>query len=180
MKVFLAGATGVIGRPLIAQLIAANHDVVAMTRSDGRTAQLKSLGATPVVCDVFDEVSLMHAMQAARPDVVINQLTALPKRIDPRKIATQLSETNRLRKKATRTLLQASQAAGAMRFLSQSIAFAYDTASYEPADEDRALLSHPPASFAEALDAIRRLDRTFSPSNQKCCTCWRPVVAQAV
>ena len=73
MKVFLAGATGVIGRPLTAQLLAAKHEVVVMTRSDQRAADLRKQGATAIVCNVFDRDKLFRCVEDARPDVVIHQ-----------------------------------------------------------------------------------------------------------
>ncbi len=160
MKVFLAGATGVIGRPLTAQLLAANHEVVVMTRSDQRAAKLRHQGATPVVCDAFDRVNLHRCVENARPDVVIHQLTALPKRIDPRKIKAQLAQTNRLRGEGTRSLFDAALAAGAKRFLAQSIAFAYSPSGNGLKTEDDALYETPPASFADVIDAVRRLEET--------------------
>ncbi len=75
MRVFLAGATGVIGRPLTSHLLAANHEVVAMTRSDRRAADLQHPGVTPVSCDVFDRENLRRCVKAAQPDIVIHQLS---------------------------------------------------------------------------------------------------------
>jgi len=160
MKVFIAGATGVIGRPLTAQLIAANHEVVAMTRSDQRAVNLRDEGATPAVCDVFDRDQLRRCVEDARPDIVIHQLTALPKRIDPRKIKTQLAETNRLRIEGTKNLLDAALAAGAQRFIAQSIAFAYDAAGEGLKTEDNPLYKNPPKSFEEVIGAVRGLEET--------------------
>jgi nucleoside-diphosphate-sugar epimerase len=82
MRVFLAGATGVIGSPLVPQLLKARHEVTAMTRSVLRAAQLEVVGANPVVCDVFDAEGVRAAMAAASPEAVIHQLTALPARLD--------------------------------------------------------------------------------------------------
>ena len=82
MRVFLAGATGVIGSPLVPQLLDAGHEVTAMTRSVLRAAQLEAAGADPVVCDVYDADGVRAAMAAASPDAVIHQLTSLPARLD--------------------------------------------------------------------------------------------------
>ena len=160
MRVFLAGATGVIGRPLTSHLLAANHEVVAMTRSDRRAADLQHPGVTPVSCDVFDRENLRRCVEAAQPDIVIRQLTALPKRIDPRKIKTQLIETNRLRTEGTRNLFDASLAAGAQRFIAQSIAFAYSPDGEALKTEDCALHDKPPASFGDVIGAVRSLEET--------------------
>jgi dTDP-4-dehydrorhamnose reductase len=93
MRIFLAGATGAIGRPLTSQLLAADHEVVAMTRSRRSAIGLRKLGATPMICDVFDREGLRNRICEARPDVVIHRLTALPKRIDPRTIQNQIAAT---------------------------------------------------------------------------------------
>ena len=160
MKVFLAGATGVIGRPLSRQLIAANHEVVAMTRSDQQAVDLRHEGTSPIVCDVFDREKLFRCIEKARPDVVIHQLTALPKRIDPRKIKTQLAATNRVRTEGTRNLFDAALAAGASRFISQSIAFAYGPDGEGLKTEDDVLYETPPASFTDTIGAVRSLEQT--------------------
>ncbi len=78
MKVLVAGATGAIGSPLIAQLLSAGHEVVAMSRSDARAADLRQRGATAVVCDVFDREKLLRCVESAQPEAVVHQLTALP------------------------------------------------------------------------------------------------------
>lgn len=158
MRVFLAGATGVIGRPLTARLLAANHEVFAMTRSEKRAAALQQQGAMPVVCDVFDQGKLQHCVADIRPDVVIHQLTALPKRIDPRKIKTQLAATNRVRIEGTGNLFDAALAAGAKRFVSQSIAFAYAPGGKRLKTEDCALYKRTPPSFGNVIDAVRDLE----------------------
>lgn len=160
MKVFIAGATGVIGRPLIAQLQAANHTLVAITRSEQRAAELRGQGVTAVVCNVFQRDNLLRCVEEAHPDVVIHQLTALPKRIDPRKIKTQLAETNRLRTEGTRNLMDAALAAGAKRFIAQSIAFAYDPSGPKLKTEEDPLYITPPSSFAETIEAVRILEET--------------------
>jgi len=166
MRVFLAGATGAIGRPLTERLVSAGHEVFALTRSDKRARHLQQQGATPVVCDVFDKDNLRRQVEAAKPDAVIHQLTALPKRIDPRKIRSQLAETNRLRTEGTRNLFDAALAAGANRFIAQSIAFTYDTDGDELRTEDNALYEDPPPSFKEVIDAVRALEDTTLNSNQ--------------
>jgi 2-alkyl-3-oxoalkanoate reductase len=122
--VFVAGASGAIGRPLVDRLIAAGHEVVGMTRREGRAAEIRDAGADCVVCDVFDTEALTDAMTAAKPEVVVHELTSLPARIDPRRGETYAA-TNRLRTEGTANLVAAARAAGARRFVSQSIAFIY-------------------------------------------------------
>src|SRR5205807_5384943 len=85
VKVFVAGASGVIGRRLVPMLVQAGHEVSGMTRSADRAEILRALGAEPVVCDVFDADALRAALERARPEVVVHELTDLPQNIDPRK-----------------------------------------------------------------------------------------------
>jgi nucleoside-diphosphate-sugar epimerase len=125
MRIFLAGATGVIGRRLVRLLCADHHDVAGTTRSDAKAQALRLMGATPVVVDVYDADALMRAMQEAMPDVVIHQLTDLPQTQDPARMAAALAANARLRVDGTRNLLAAAEAAGVKRVIAQSIAFAY-------------------------------------------------------
>ena len=125
MRVFVAGASGAIGRPLIPQLVAAGHEVTGMTRSEENAAQLREAGAAAAVVDAFDAAALTTALANAKPEVVVHQLTAIPEDLDPRKMEAQFETTNRLRTEGTRNLLAAARASGARRFVAQSIAFAY-------------------------------------------------------
>lgn len=131
-----------------------------MTRSEKRATDLQQRGATPVICDVFDRRNLRRCLEAARPDVVVHQLTALPKRIDPRKVKKQLAQTNRLRTEGTRNLFEASLVAGAKQFIAQSIAFAYSPDGEGLKTEDCALYERPPTSFDDVIHAIRSLEET--------------------
>ena len=124
MRVLVAGAAGVIGRPLINQLTAAGHDVVGLTRSAPKREQLRKAGAEPVICNALDAAALASAVEAARPDVVVNQLTALPPRINPRRIGRNLAPTNRQRSEGTHNLMAAA-AVGVTHVVAQSVAFAY-------------------------------------------------------
>jgi nucleoside-diphosphate-sugar epimerase len=123
--VFLAGASGVIGQRLVPLLVAEGHQVTGMTRSPGKLDALRALGAEPVLVDALDARSVTSAVGHARPDAVIHQLTALPQRIDPRKMERDFALNDRLRSEGTEILVQAAQAAGARRIVAQSIAFAY-------------------------------------------------------
>lgn len=125
MNIFIAGATGVIGRLLVPMALAAGHTVVGMTRSPAKAAALDALGAKGVVADAFDAAHLREVVAAARPDVVIHQLTDLPQRLDPERAAEALERNSRLRIEATPNLVEAARAAGARRLIAQSIAFAY-------------------------------------------------------
>jgi 2-alkyl-3-oxoalkanoate reductase len=125
MRIFLAGATGVIGRRLVPMLLADGHEVTGMTRSPTKVDTLRAAGARPVVADAFDAPAVTRALVEAQPDVVINQLTAIPPRLDPRKIARDFALTDRLRTEGTRILIDAAHAAGARRMVAQSIVLVY-------------------------------------------------------
>jgi nucleoside-diphosphate-sugar epimerase len=125
MRVFVAGATGVIGRRLVMLLRQGKHDVTGTTRSTAKAAALYTLGAAPAIVDVFDAAVLHRVVAQARPDAVIHQLTDLPQDSDPKKIQAALEGNARLRKDGTRNLVAAARAAGARRLIAQSIAFAY-------------------------------------------------------
>ncbi len=101
MKVFVAGASGAIGRPLVRQLVAAGHEVTGTTRREERAEEIRAAGADAVVCDVFDAAALEAAVGGARPEVVVNELTSLPRRYDPRK-ASFYEATNRVRERGRR------------------------------------------------------------------------------
>jgi nucleoside-diphosphate-sugar epimerase len=125
MNVFVAGATGVIGRPLLRLLRAAGHAATGTTRSAGKVSMIEAVGARAVVVDAFDAEGLRRAVIAAKPEVVIHQLTDLPDVSDPSKM-TEVRENNaRLRIEGTRNLMAAAQAAGVRRVVAQSIAFVY-------------------------------------------------------
>ncbi|AMN41848.1 NAD-dependent epimerase/dehydratase family protein [Rhodoplanes sp. Z2-YC6860] len=125
MKVFLAGATGVIGRPLIGLLRNAGHAVTGTTRSAAKIPEIEKLGAVGVAVDAFDAEGLKRAVAAAKPDVVIHQLTDLPDVSDPAQMAVVREKNARLRVDGTRNLMAAAFAAGVRRVIAQSIAFIY-------------------------------------------------------
>ena len=118
MRIFIAGASGVIGVRLIPLLTAGGHTVAGMTRSPDQAGRLRDLGAEPVVCDVFDRGALARAVAAFRPDVVLHQLTDLPDRED--EIAAYGDRNDRIRTEGTRNLIAA---AGTARVIAQSISW---------------------------------------------------------
>ncbi|HEY7620732.1 MAG TPA: NAD-dependent epimerase/dehydratase family protein, partial [Solirubrobacteraceae bacterium] len=121
MRIFVAGATGVIGTRLVPLLIAAGHEVAGMTRSEAKAQRLRELGAEPVVCDVFDADAVRAAVVGFAPDAVVNELTDLPD--DQAKLAEGRASNARIRREGTRNLLAAARAAGATRIVSQSVAW---------------------------------------------------------
>ncbi|MGO4614959.1 NAD-dependent epimerase/dehydratase family protein [Nocardia sp. 2YAB30] len=121
MRIFLAGATGVIGVRLLPLLIEAGHEVAGMTRSAAKADQLRAAGVEPVVCDVYDSDALTAAVVAFRPEMVMHQLTDLPD--DAALLPERAGANARIRTEGTRNLIAAARAAGAKRFLAQSIAW---------------------------------------------------------
>jgi nucleoside-diphosphate-sugar epimerase len=126
MRVFLAGASGAVGRQLTPLLREAGYEVTGMTRSADAARQLEAAGVHPVLVDVYDADALKRAAVAARPDVVMHQLTDLPRVLtDEKQLAAAYPRNARIRTEGTRNLVAAAQAAGARRFIVQSAAFAY-------------------------------------------------------
>jgi nucleoside-diphosphate-sugar epimerase len=125
MRVFVAGGTGAIGRPLVAALAAAGHEVAVYSRNAGKVAALGVPGITPAVGDAFDAEALIGAVQSFRPEVVINELTSLSQTANPLAIKRGFDLTGRLRREVSKTLVSAARAAGARRIVAQSISFAY-------------------------------------------------------
>ncbi len=121
MRIFLAGATGVIGVRLVPLMLAEGHVVAAMTRTPEKINGLRAAGVTPVLCDLFDQKSLIVAVGEFRPDVIVHQVTDLPDEIG--KLAAFLASTDRTRSEGTRNLLAAAQATKASGFVAQSIAW---------------------------------------------------------
>ena len=121
MRIFVAGASGVIGLQLLPMLLEDGHVVAAMTRSAEKAEGLRELGAEPVVCDVFDADGLTEVVVAFKPELVMHQLTDLPDTVD--QIGAFRDRNNRMRTEGTRNLLAAAGAAGAPRFVAQSIAW---------------------------------------------------------
>jgi nucleoside-diphosphate-sugar epimerase len=122
VRVFLAGATGVLGVRLVPLLVGGGHAVAGMTRSPEKADGLRALGAEPVVCDVFDAEALRDAVVSFGPDVVMHQLTDLPD--DAGRVREHAAANSRIRREGTRNLLAAAEAAGGVRrFLAQSVAW---------------------------------------------------------
>jgi nucleoside-diphosphate-sugar epimerase len=159
MNIFLAGATGAIGRPLLPRLIDAGHTVTALTRSAEGAAKLRQQGAQAIVADIFDRDAVIQAVIDAQPDAVINQLTSIPHSLDIRKIAEEFVQTNRLRTEGTQILMDAARAAGARHFIAQSFAPYHTPHGAGLATEDDGLYLTAPASFAPVVDALAEMER---------------------
>ena len=126
MRIFLAGASGAIGRRLVPLLIAYGHEVTGMTRSRLAARELETAGVRTAIADVYDADALRRAVVDARPEIVVHQLTDLPRVLDNEaQHASAYPRNARIRIEGTRNLVAAAQAAAARRFILQSVAFAY-------------------------------------------------------
>jgi nucleoside-diphosphate-sugar epimerase len=159
MRVFLAGATGVIGRPLVEGLLALGHDVAAMTRSPEHAAALRERGVEAFVCDAFDVDGVHRVLREARPEVVVHQLTALPRRFNPRRYAEQIEPTNRLRRQTGPLFVAAAREAGARRIVAQSIAFVLRPDGPWVQDESGPLWLDAPPAVRGGVEAVQTLER---------------------
>ena len=158
MKVFVAGATGVMGRQLVPRLVAAGHEVVGTTRSESKRAALSELGATPVVAEGLDADEIAVAVGEARPEVIIHQLTAIGS-LDMRHFDRDFAQTNRLRTEGTDHLLSAGQAVGVRRFIAQSYtSWPYARTGGPVKSEEDPLDPTPASEMRESIAAIRHLE----------------------
>ena len=163
MRIFIGGATGAIGRPLVRHLVAAGHEVTGTTRSPDRAALLRESGAEPVVVDALDREGVVAAVAAARPDVVVHELTQIPSDFNPRKFAQVFAMTDRLRREGSRNLVDAAAAAGAERVVAGSIAFAYrhdGPTDLPKTEEDPLIGADAPKDFRATAQAVDALERT--------------------
>jgi len=158
MRVFVAGASGAIGRPLVRQLVAAGHEVTGMTRREDRAEEIREAGASAVVCDALDAAALEAAVRGAGPEAVVHLLTALPPRLDY-KADDPLGPTNRIRREGTRNLLAAATAAGARRLVAESFAPLYAQEGGWVKEEGDELFLDGPEPFGAAATALADLER---------------------
>ena len=163
MKVFVAGASGAIGRPLVRQLVAAGHEVTGTTRREERSAEIRAAGAKAAVVDALDGPALAEAVNQASPEVVVNQLTSLPQRNNPRR-ASFFEATNRVRREGGRNLIEAARAVGARRFLTQSIAFLYAPEGDWVKGEDARPFDDAPEPFRSAVETLLEHEREVAES----------------
>lgn len=162
MRIFLAGASGALGRQLVPALRAAGHDVVGTTRSSEKADELKAAGAEPVLLDALDAAAVHEAVAAARPDVVMHQLTAISKP-DFKNLDAGFAATNRLRTEGLDHLLAAARHAGAKRFIAQSFTgWPNERSGTAPKTEDDRLDPNPAKNSEQSLAAIRHVESTVS------------------
>ncbi len=166
MKVFVAGATGVLGRALVPQLVARGHEVVGMTRSASKRDLVSGLGARPVVADALDPDAVAKSVAAAEPEVIVHQLTAFSGKLSARDMrhpehSPLATMTNRLRTEATDHLLAAGRAVGARRFVAQSFgAFRWARTGGPVLSETDPIDPNPPGAMRPALVGILHVERT--------------------
>jgi nucleoside-diphosphate-sugar epimerase len=157
VKVFVAGASGVIGRQLVPRLVAAGHEVHGMTRSNSKRGLLEKLGAVPVVADALDPDQIAEAVGSARPDVIVHQLTAIGE-VNTRKMEKSFEATNRLRTSGTDHLLSAGQAVGVKKFVSQGHVMSYARTGGPVKSEDDPYDASPPKQMRANLDALKHME----------------------
>ena len=159
MRVFVAGATGAIGRQLVPRLVAAGHEVHGMTRSDSKRAMLYEWGAVPVVADALDPDQVADAVGRARPDVIVHQLTAIPATLNMRHFDRDFALTNRLRTEGTDHLLSAGHAVGVRRFVGQSYgAWPYARTGGPVKSEEDQFDPSPARAMRKSFAAIHHLE----------------------
>jgi nucleoside-diphosphate-sugar epimerase len=160
MRVFVAGATGAMGKQLVPRLVKAGHQVTGMTRTETKQDLLWEWGAEPVVSDALDPDQVAEAVATAHPDVIVHQLTAISA-FDTRHFDREFALTNRLRIEGTDHLLSAGRAVGVRRFIAQSYAaWPYARTGGPVKGEDDPLDPTPPREMRESLAAIRHLEET--------------------
>jgi nucleoside-diphosphate-sugar epimerase len=150
MKIFVAGATGVVGRLLLPILIRAGHEVIGMTHSEEKKGTILDMGARAIVADALDREEILTVIDEVRPEVVIHQLTSLSSR--------NFSDNTRIRMEGTRNLVDASLAAGVNRIIAQSISFAYEPGD-NPATEEVPLDIHAPMPRRTTIDGVAALEK---------------------
>jgi len=168
MKIFVAGATGVLGRQLVPQLVAGGHEVVGMTRSASKQDLVRSLGARPIVADALDPDAVAQVVAAAEPEVIVHELTALSGKMSARDMrhperSPMATMTNRLRTEGTDHLLAAGRAVGARRFVAQSFtAFRWARTGGPVLTEADPLDPDPPAALRAAMVGILHVERAVT------------------
>jgi nucleoside-diphosphate-sugar epimerase len=158
VRVFVAGGTGVVGRRLVPQLRARGHDVTATTTDPGQVGQLRQLGASPVVMDGLDPVSVGEAVTAARPDVIVHQMTAIAGKPDLKHMDRWFAITNRLRTEGTDHLLAAAEASGVAQVIAQSYGSWNGIRQGGWVKTEEEPLDPGPTNAREVMEAVRYLE----------------------
>jgi 2-alkyl-3-oxoalkanoate reductase len=163
MKVFVAGATGALGKQLVPMLVERGHEVTGMTRTSAKADLIRSLGARPLVADALDPEAVAQAVAEAQPEAVVHQLTAIDAGSMTRSLDKMFTLTNRLRTEGTDHLLAAARAVGARRFIAQSFAgWPFERTGGPVKMEEDPLQASPPKSVTQSLGAIRYLEETVT------------------
>jgi nucleoside-diphosphate-sugar epimerase len=163
MRIFLAGATGAIGKRLVPLLLEAGHRVTGTTRSAAKGEALRAAGVEPAVVDVFDAQALSAAVLEARPDVIIHQLTDLPLGLKPSEMTEATQRNARIRSQGTENLVAAALGAGVHRLIAQSIAWMYAPGK-EPHSEDDPLDINARGTRAITVAGVSTLERLTTSS----------------
>lgn len=165
MRIFVAGATGAVGRQLVPILIAAGHSVAGLTRNADKAGMIMRMGAEPIVADGLDAEAIDAAFRAFRPEIVIHQMTGLHGMMNLTHFDRSFAATNRLRTEGTDLLLAAARAVGARRFIAQSYCgWTFSRGGGAVKFENDPLDPDPPAEFRRTLEAIKHLERTVTGS----------------
>jgi nucleoside-diphosphate-sugar epimerase len=165
MRLFLAGASGVIGPPLVSRLRGDGHEVVAMTRSAAKAGRLRELGAEPVVADVLDRDGLAAAVSEARPDAVINHITDLSGAFGSVRPSKEFARNDRVRREGGPNLVAAARAAGARRVVAQSVAFFYAPEGTGIKAEHDPLYVDAPSPIDRAAEAVATLESAVTQTD---------------
>ena len=165
MRIFLAGASGAVGKRLVPALVIKGHQVAGMVHSPGKADWVKSMGAEPIVANGLDADAVQQAVARFRPEVIINQMTALSPDFNPREFDQVFATTNRLRTEGNDNLLAAAKASGVRRFIAQSYAgWPYARTGGPVKRETDPLDPNPPQPMRNTLTAIRHLESATSES----------------
>lgn len=165
MKIFIAGATGAVGRPLVSACIRARHSVVGLTRTPERADLIRRLGAEPAIADGLDAGAIAAMLQSVKPDAVIHEMTSLANTTDLRNFDRTFAGSNRLRTEGTDILLAAAREAGVKRFIAQSYCgWPYARTGDAIKTEADALDPDPPAQLRATLQAIQHVEKTVTGS----------------